>query len=582
MVDRFNCEDEWDYVIVGGGSAGCVLANRLSADPGQRVLLLEAGGWDRSPLIRIPAGTYRMPRRYNWCYAAAADGSRGGKSDTFAAGKVLGGGSSVNMTLWVRGERSDFDGWRDAGCPGWGYEDVLPYFKRSETYAGGANEYRGGSGPVAVRPVPLRLEVTDDFLAAAEEAGHTPNPDYNGERQQGVSLAQVSQRRGWRASTARAYLAPARKRPNLTIRTNALVTRIGVSAGRATGVEFQHDGQRRFARTTREVVLSAGAIASPKLLMLSGIGPAGHLREHSIDVCLDAPGVGANLQDHAYGMLAYSTTAGTLGEELRPSRALKHVADFAVRGQGGLTVAGGVAVVFSQVVGDYPTEAEIILMPIGLSFEGDHHDIHSVRTGPGVMVYPSHVHPVSRGSIRLSASSPAAPPVISHELVGGADMHALIAACNEARDIFRTSVMKARPAIETLPGDGVQTAGEWAGYLRTFAFRPHHPAGTCRMGSDDSAVVDPQLRLRGVEGLRVADASVFPAITSGNTNAPTIMVAERAADLILGRPGPGQRPATSRFSYTAAPSGGRAVPTGARAGTRARGSGPGSCCCSSG
>jgi choline dehydrogenase len=536
MARRLNSENEWDYVIVGGGSAGCVLANRLSADPDRTVLLLEAGGWDRSPLIRIPAGTYRMPRRYHWSYSATPDASRGGKGDTFAAGKVLGGGSSVNMTIWVRGERSDFDGWRDAGCPGWGYDDVLPYFKRSETFSGGESEYRGGNGPVAVRPAPMPLEVVDDFLAAAEEAGHAPNPDYNGERQQGVSPAQVSQRRGWRSSTARAYLAPVRRRPNLTIRTGALVTRIGVSGGRVTGVEYQHGGRQLFARTAREVVLSAGAIASPKLLMLSGIGPAAHLRQHGIKVCLDSPGVGANLQDHAYGMLAYATTASTLGDELRPRRALRHAADFAVRGQGALTVAGGVAVVFSQVVGDHPTEAEIILMPIGLSFEGDHHDIHNVRTGPGVMVYPSYVHPTSRGSIRLASGNPAVPPVISHELVSGADMQALIAACHEARDIFRTTAMKTKSATETLPGDSVQSAEQWTDYLRTFAFRPHHPTGTCRMGSDASAVTDPQLRLRGVEGLRIADASIFPAITSGNTNAPTIMVAERAADLVLGRP----------------------------------------------
>jgi choline dehydrogenase len=528
-----NSRNEWDYVIVGGGSAGCVLANRLSADPGTQVLLLEAGGWDHNPLIRIPAGTYRMPRRYDWSYRAAPDASRGGKRDTFAAGKVLGGGSSVNMTIWVRGERSDFDGWRDAGCPGWGYRDVLPYFKRSEAFADGESKYRGGSGPVAVRPVPLRLGVVDDFLAAAEEAGHYLNPDYNGERQQGVSLAQVSQRRGWRASTARAYLAPARRRPNLTIRTGALATRIDVSGGRAAGVEYQHNGQGHFARATAEVVVSAGAIASPKLLMLSGIGPGQHLREHGIDVYVDSPGVGANLQDHAYGMLVYTTTAGTLGEELKARRAVKHLADFAVRGEGLLTVAGGAAVVFSQVIGEYPTEAETILMPIGLSFEGDHHDIHGVHTAPGVMVYPSFVHPASRGTVRLAGSSPAAAPVINHELLGRADMQALTAACNDARDIFRTTVMKAKSAAETLPGPDVRTDSEWEAYLRAFAFRPHHPAGTCRMGCDDRAVVDPQLRVRGVEGLRVVDASIFPTITSGNTNAPTIMVAERAAGLIL-------------------------------------------------
>jgi len=529
-----NSRNEWDYVIVGGGSAGCVLANRLSADPGTRVLLLEAGGWDHNPLIRIPAGTYRMPRRYDWSYPAAPDASRGGKRDTFAAGKVLGGGSSVNMTFWVRGERSDFDGWRDAGCPGWGYRDVLPYFKRSETFAEGESKYRGGSGPVAVRPVSLRLGVVDDFLAAAEEAGHYANPDYNGERQQGVSLAQVSQRRGWRASTARAYLAPARRRKNLTIRTGAVVTRVDVSGGRATGVEYQHGGQGHFARAAAEVVVSAGAIASPKLLMLSGIGPGRHLRELGIDVYVDSPDVGANLQDHAYGMLVYTTTSGTLGDELRPRHAVRHLADFALWGEGLLTVAGGAAVVFSQVTGEYPTEAETILMPIGLSFEGDHHDIHGVHTAPGVMVYPSFVHPASRGTVRLATSSPAAAPVINHELVGRADMQALIAACNDARDIFRTTVMKAKSATETLPGRDVHTDSEWEEYLRAFAFRPHHPSGTCRMGSDDRAVVDPQLRVHGVEGLRVVDASIFPAITSGNTNAPTIMVAERAADLILG------------------------------------------------
>ena len=539
MVANSNNE-AWDFIIIGGGSAGCVLANRLSADPGRKVLLLEAGGSDRSLTIAVPALVMRAIATHNWKYLAEPDDSRHGLRDIWHGGKVLGGGSSISGMIYVRGHPYDYDHWSELGCEGWDYESLLPHFKRIETYEGGAGPHRGGSGPLRSSHIRLAHVMMDAFIDAAGQAGIPPNPDYNGESQEGIAHAQAYQRKGFRHNNGRAFIRPVRHRKNLTIVLNAFASRILFEEKRAVGVEYRHRGRTCQARCHEELVLSAGAIASPKILMLSGVGPEAELRSHRIEAISSSPDVGRNLQEHPVVTLSWGVNVPTINSDLMSVRSVKHGLDYLLfrRGPLSMCTAHTQAFLKNQLGADHGwTDLQLIFQ--AMSYAPGIDEKTGMRTfriskRPGVNASVLALHPEYKGSIGLRSAHPEDPPVIRHQLIGSAyEMKQLIAGIRTVREIFSQDALAPFLTGEFAPGSEIDSDRELEAYVRRTAWRGDHPTCTCRMGGDDLSVVDPRLRVRGVTGLRVADASIMPTLVSGNTNVPSTMIGEKASAMIL-------------------------------------------------